>query len=277
MPRRLLSVLGIDVVVDCADPVAQVLLSATYGAGGREPPLGVLRYEIARQPSSGAYVVRRDDEPSGRAADVAELLWLFEGDVAVELQKRRADLYFVHAAVLERGGRAVMLVAQSGAGKSLTAWALLHHGFGYLSDELAPIDLDALAVLPYQRALSLKEEAPAPYAVPRRALRTGRSIHIAVPDLPARACAEAIDLAATLFLRYDPEAAGPSLRRLSPGEGAARLYANTLNALAHRDDGLEGAIRIAAARPCYEVVSTELTATAALVEDAAPALLGGSR
>jgi hypothetical protein len=67
------------------------------------------------------------------------------------------------------------------------------------------------------------------------------------------------------FLRYDPGAPAPSLRPISPGEGAARLYANTLNALAHSESGLEAAIRITAGCPCYAVTSSELRATAALL------------
>ena len=54
------------------------------------------------------------------------------------------------------------VLGKTGAGKSTTAWGLLHHGFSYLSDELAPIDLETLEVLPYRHALCLKRRPPSP-------------------------------------------------------------------------------------------------------------------
>jgi hypothetical protein len=46
-----------------------------------------------------------------------------------------------------------MLVGESGSGKSTTAWALLHHGCCYFSDELGPVDLQTGEVYPYPHAL----------------------------------------------------------------------------------------------------------------------------
>ena len=270
MTTQALSVVGIGVVIECAQQASHALLQAAFG-GLRGAPhagperSGALRYEVVGpRPGSAGYVIRRDGQFAGCALDEAELLWLLDGDLAVEIQTRRCDLYFVHAAVLEWGGRAFMLVAESGAGKSVTAWAMLHESFGYLSDEVAPVDLDGITVHPYPRALCLKDD-PGSHAVPAGASRTATSIHVSTSDLPARVWLEPLGLAGMFFLHYEPRAPAPSLRPISPGEGAARLYANTLNALAHPGSGLEAAIRIAAACPCFSVTSAELRATAALL------------
>ena len=207
------------------------------------------------------------------AKDEAELLWALDDDVVIEIQKRRPDLYFVHAAVLELGGRAFMLVAESGGGKSTTAWALLHHGFGYLSDELGPVDLDSLSVQPYLRALCLKDEPPAPYTSPSQRAPNVQVDTRLDTHLPGPIRREPLGLAATFFLRYEPGAPGPSVRPVTSAEGSARLYANTLNALAHQAAGLDGAIRIASRRSCFELVSAELAATAALVRRTGEQLL----
>ena len=50
----------------------------------------------------------------------------------------------------------MLLAGASGNGKSTTAWALLHRGFQYLSDELAPLDLSAMTVHAFPHALCLK-------------------------------------------------------------------------------------------------------------------------
>jgi HprK-related kinase A len=62
----------------------------------------------------------------------------------------------VHAAVLERGGRAVLLPAPSGSGKSTLCAALAFSGWRLLSDELALIDPASGQVVPHPRPISLK-------------------------------------------------------------------------------------------------------------------------
>jgi hypothetical protein len=277
LTKLALSVLGVDAMIECVDPDTLVLLQATCGGMlGSAESLG-MRYEVGRVNGTSSYVIRRDDEMRASANDGAGLLWTFDGDFAIEMQRRRPDLYFVHAAVLELGGRAFMLAAESGGGKSTMAWALVHHGFGFLSDELAPVDLSSLVVHPYLRALCLKDTPPAPFGLPAGALRTSHTIHIPTRDLPGRAWREPVGLEGIFFVRYDPGAAAPAIRPMTSAEGAVHLYANTLNALAHEADGLDGAIRIASGRPCFELISADATATAMLVKRTAERLLRGAR
>ena len=62
----------------------------------------------------------------------------------------------LHAAVLERNGRALILPAPSGSGKSTLCAGLLFHGWRLLSDELALIRPDNCQVTPLPRPVSLK-------------------------------------------------------------------------------------------------------------------------
>ena len=62
----------------------------------------------------------------------------------------------VHAAVLERGGRALILSAESGAGKSTLCAALALKGWRLFSDEFALIDPDTGLLTPLPRPISLK-------------------------------------------------------------------------------------------------------------------------
>jgi HprK-related kinase A len=62
----------------------------------------------------------------------------------------------LHAAVLERGGRALILPAPSGSGKSTLCAGLAFNGWRLLSDELTLIDPARLAILPLPRPISLK-------------------------------------------------------------------------------------------------------------------------
>ena len=141
-----------------------------------------------------------------------------------------------------------MLVAQPGGGKSTLTWALLHHGFGFLSHELAPVDLVTLEVHPYPRTLALKREPPGSYPLPRRTVVTSRTLH--VRDVPGSIGKAPAPLGAVVFVHYNPDASRPAIRRLTTADAR---------------DGLDGAVRITAARPCYELVSADLSATSALL------------
>ena len=144
-----------------------------------------------------------------------------------------------------------MLVAPSGGGKSTLCWAILHHGFRYLSDELGPVDLEQLNVHPYP--------------LPPKTVRTSRTLHVTAADIPGGIVRGPAPLSTVFFLIYDPEASAPSVRRLSAGEAAAGLYANALNPLAHAGDGLDAVIRVASGRRCFELTTTELAPTCALL------------
>jgi HprK-related kinase A len=72
----------------------------------------------------------------------------------------RAHHYLLlHAAVLERNGRAVVLPGDPGSGKSTLTAALMLSGWRLLSDELTMVDRDDGLVVPLARPVSLKNES----------------------------------------------------------------------------------------------------------------------
>jgi hypothetical protein len=260
-----LNVLGRGVRVRSADHVAGVLLAAAYGAMRSDAVAANLEYTVRRAGApTGGFQLERSGRPPVVAPDDGTLLARFDADLAVEIQRLRPDLYVVHAAVLGYGAAAVMLVAKSGGGKSTLSWALLQQGLAYLSDELAPIGLARLDVLPYPRALMVKREPPPSHPLPAGTVRTSRGFHVPTAAMPGEVRTRPAPLAAIFFLHHAP-GTRPSVRRITPAEGAARLYANTLNPLAHPGDGIDAAIRVATARPCFELVTSDLGATCALV------------
>jgi hypothetical protein len=261
-----LTVLGRNVRVRCEDAEAWALSVANYAQMQGELKAPDLSYTVRREKASSAFVIRRNGQEPLIASDDSELLFLFEKNITIELQKLRPDLYFIHAAVVEFTGKALMLVGESGSGKSMTTWALLHHGFRYLSDELGPVDLKTFRVYPYPHALCLKSEPPDAYALPQKTLHTSRTLHVPVEELPSRVVKSPMPLAAIFFLRYCPEASAPSVQPISKAAAGARLIANALNPLAHPGDGLDGAIEIAARAACFELLTADLPRTCTLVK-----------
>jgi hypothetical protein len=267
--RHAFRVLGQRLDLASSGALDRELVSADFGAMAvaRDGLTPDLDYAVLQHPGSSAFTLRcRGDEPV-EAADAGDLLALLEQDVTVELQRRRSDLLFLHAAALSWRGRVCLLAADAGSGKSTTSWGLLHHGFGYLSDELAPVDPASLLVLPYPHALCLKQ-APAAYPLPAQALHLGRTIHVPTRVMPGPTVVEPQPLGAIFLLRHDPEGDAPELRRLGPVEATARAYVTALNALAHPGRGLDATLRIATSVPCFAVTSTALAPTCALIRAA---------
>lgn len=65
----------------------------------------------------------------------------------------------LHAAVVERGGRALILTGESGAGKSTLAALLGERNWRLMGDEFALVDLRSGTIHAFPRAISLKNQA----------------------------------------------------------------------------------------------------------------------
>jgi hypothetical protein len=260
-------VLGQRVRVDCIDPTIRQVVVANFGAraAGIDDLKPDLHYRIDASGTPPGFALSRDDQTPYEGEHPGDLLYVLEKDLTVELQKRRSDLLFLHSAAIEWHGNACLLASESGGGKSTLTWALLHHGFGYLSDELSPIDLDSMQVFPYSHALCLKRRPSPPYGLPEAAIELGRTLHVPVASMPGTTVSGARPVAAVFLVSYVSGTDPPAVRAVGHAEASARLYVSALNALAHSNHGLDAVVRIAQRVPCFAIASAELGATCELV------------
>jgi hypothetical protein len=272
------TVLGRCVRVDCANSALRAVLAANFAAMVelKEDARFDLHYHVGRDRQSPGFVLSFPGESAQIAEDVGDLLFLLEKNIIVKLQKRRPDLLFLHAAALDWRGKACLLAGESGAGKSTTAWALLHHDFRYLSDELSPIDVDTLRVHAYPHALCLKEPPAPPYSLPEDAVHLGRTIHVPTSTMRGTAVRAPRPLGALFLLKYSPGLRTPTLRAIDAAAASAHVYVNVLNALAHSNHGLDAVARIAESIPCFVVATADLPSTCALIRSAMERASGAS-
>lgn len=181
----------------------------------------------------------------------------------------------LHAAVLERGGRALIMPAPSGSGKSTLCAALLFRGWRLLSDELALIEMDSGRLQPLPRAVSLKN---ASIEVIRgfagEAARFGSIVHDTSKGVvghfrpPLDAVRRAGETAApgwVVFPRY--QAAAPAeLRALSKGHCLMQLIENAFNYNVQQRAGFERLAGLVAASDCYQFSYSSLDEAVALFE-----------
>jgi len=255
-----LKLFKVSVQVACSSKEIVNIVTAGFSAfildpQEREPCQPTIRYMISGDTENGFMIEREGADPF-KAKNTYWLLYGFEKDLTIELELQRKDLFFVHGAALTLNGKAILISAPSGSGKSTTTWALLHHGFDYMSDELAPIELKSLNVEPFPHALNQKKHPPAPYTLPEATYKTDRTMHVPVEALPCKVVPTPTPLVAMFYVQYNPEVDEPSVTAVSVAQGCMNLFANGLNQLQHENKGLATATDIAARVPAFKVETT---------------------
>jgi HprK-related kinase A len=177
----------------------------------------------------------------------------------------------LHAAVLERNGRAVILPAPSGSGKSTLCAALLFRGWRLLSDELAVIEIGRCQLVPVPRPVSLKNASIdlvrrfAPEAafgpVVTETLK-GDVAHFRPPADSVRRACELADPGWIVLPRYEAGAAA-QLTPLGKGAALMRLIENAFNYNVHGRAGFELLARIVDRADCYTFTYSRLEDAAA--------------
>jgi HprK-related kinase A len=172
----------------------------------------------------------------------------------------------IHAAVVERGGRALVLPAPPGSGKSTLCAGLVSRGWRLLSDELTLIDPDSGRLVPIPRPVSLKnasievirrfsQEAVLGPVV--RETTKGDVAHMRPPADSVRRAAETAAPGWVVLPRYVPGAEA-NLTRLSKARAMMQLADNSFNYSLHGRRGFEVLAGVIDASDCYEFTYSRL-------------------
>jgi HprK-related kinase A len=83
---------------------------------------------------------------------------LLAAEMGMNLQIALGERHFLllHAATVEKSGRALILTGESGSGKSTMSAVLMSQGWRLLGDEFALVDPDSGLIHPFPRPISLK-------------------------------------------------------------------------------------------------------------------------
>lgn len=173
----------------------------------------------------------------------------------------------LHAAVIEKGGRAALLPAPPGSGKSTLTAALVQRGWRLLSDELALIDPASGLVHGLARPVNLKNasvellRAWAPEAVfgpPARDTRKGLVTHLRPPADSVARMDEPARPAWVIFPRYVP-ASPPRLTPHARGHALLEFARNGFNYSVLGEVGYDTLVRLIAACDCYDFTYSRFT------------------
>ena len=199
---------------------------------------------------------------------------LLAAEMAMNLQLALGHRRFLllHASMVERDGRALLMTGESGAGKSTLATLLAAHGWRFMGDEFALLDPATGLVHAFPRLISLKNEGVAAAQAAWPGARFGPmlagtpkgDIRHMVP--PANAIA-AMDVPATPALLLFPRHGFPNdMRDVPPSEAFVRLTQASTNYVALGEAGFRALTGLVTGIPARAIDYPDGAAAVAQVE-----------
>ena len=191
---------------------------------------------------------------------------LFEWGLNWVIASNANQYLIIHAAVVERRGRAMVLPGEPGSGKSTLCAGLVYRGWRLLSDELALIVPQTGELIGLARPMSMKNDS---IAVMRRfapdAVRSaaaegtikGTIVLLKPPEDSFRRIAQPASPGWIVFPNY--QAGAPSDLRARPkAECFIELAANALNYSTLGARGFETLVDVVDRSRCFEFVYSDL-------------------
>ncbi len=201
---------------------------------------------------------------------------LLAAEMAMNLQMALGQRRYLllHASVVERDGRALLMSGESGAGKSTLAALLSTRGWRLMGDEFALIDPATGLVHAFPRLISLKNAA---IGVIERALPNARfgplltatpkgDIRHLVPDAGAIAAMD--DPAIPALLLFPRFGEAPALRPVGSGEVFVRLTLASTNYVTLGERGFDALTALVKGVPALAIDYPDSESAIAAVEAA---------
>jgi HprK-related kinase A len=206
-------------------------------------------------------VFRFDDAPAFHPLPADQAFPMLEWGLNWCISAHCHQYLIVHAAVVERAGKALALPGPAGSGKSTLCAALMSRGWRLLSDELMLVEPASGLIVPLPRPISLKNQAIealrrfAPRAVLGPTVRDTLKGSVAHLKLPVDSIRAAGDRAAPrwiAFPRYDRGVAA-ALKPLRKARAFMRLAEGAFNYHLHGRRGFEILASLVEACACYDL------------------------
>lgn len=184
-----------------------------------------------------------------------------EREINQYLADALGDRLLLHAAGIAYRGRAVVLPATAGSGKTTLAAGLVREGCGYLTDELIIFQPRTNSIVPFPKAMSLKEGSFALFESlgPDPTGRQDDRVWYLDPERlrPGSVVERPTPIGWVILPRYEANAT-THIRALTVGETVLGLFENTVNIVRHKEKGLDRLIGIARKTPGYRLIFGDL-------------------
>jgi HprK-related kinase A len=203
---------------------------------------------------------------------------LFEWALNWAIASTANHLLILHAAVIERDGRVLIMPGPPGSGKSTLAAALVNSGWRLFSDELTLIDCERLEVVPLPRPVSLKNQSiptikglfPEAYLSDVvHNTQKGSVAHMRPLTAHIRRAAERAGPGWIVFPQYSRGAAS-ALTERAKADTVMQLASNAFNYHIHGEAGFAALAAFVETSKCYDFAYSRLDEAIALFDRLAP-------
>jgi HprK-related kinase A len=211
--------------------------------------------------------------PDAAPLPLAQGLLAAEMGMNLQMALGQKRFLLLHAASVERDGRALLLTGHSGAGKSTLGALLGERGWRFMGDEFALLDLDDGRLRPFPRAVSLKNESlglfesvdpgrlgPVLTGTPKGTIRHLRPNPEAIGRM-----GEPAEPVMILFPRFGRDLE-PVVREVGAAEAFMRLTQASTNYVALGERGFDALTRFVGALPSKAIDYADTGQAEALVE-----------
>jgi HprK-related kinase A len=219
-------------------------------------PPGLRRY-VRRQA-----VFRFEDYAPFRPLPAAHAFPLLEWGLNWCVSAHCHQYLIIHAGVVARDERALILPAPPGAGKSTLCAALVARGWRLLSDELALLDLRNGDLVPMPRPISLKNESidaiaafwrDAAITKPVSGTAKGSVSHASAPRTSVERAERTAAPGFVVVPRYE-RGVGAEMAPLSRADAFMQLVEQAMNYSVHGRRGFEALANLVDASACHRFV-----------------------
>jgi hypothetical protein len=213
---------------------------------------------------AGTLDVCRDDEPLARDQRPGDALGWVVWDVNRSAAEASGHHLLFHAGALDAGGAGVLLPGTSGSGKSTLTAGLARAGLGYLTDELAALDLQSGELLPYPKPITLKAGSFAVLPDLDVGAWSGEEWQVPMGGATGRRLGGPCPPRLLVLPRYEPDTP-TRLTPLSDTEAFLSLALHAVNLLPHGAAGSAALGRVVAQAACYALSMADLDEACALL------------
>jgi HprK-related kinase A len=210
--------------------------------------------------------------PDAAPLPLAHGLLAAEMGMNLQMALGQKNYLLLHAATVEKDGRALIMTGESGAGKSTLAALLGERGWRLMGDEFALLDLATGLLMPFPRAVSLKNGAirvmeaevaadrfgPLLEGTPKGTIRHLRPNGTALGRMGEAAAPSLI-----LFPRFGP---AQDIRAVGKAEVFMRLTQASTNYVALGRQGFDALTRLVETNPALAIDYPDTDTAVALVE-----------
>lgn len=247
-------------------------------------PVATHTYWVTSAGSDGSVDVGRDGEVLARRQQPGAALGWVMWDVNRRAAEAASGHMLLHSGAMEAAGAGILLPGASGSGKSTLVAGLVGAGLGYLTDELAAVDMRSGLLLPYPKPITVKRGSfgvlshfgPDARSPSDSVSYSGEEWQVAVGGrTPGVRIGAACTPALVIAPRYAP-GAETTLEPLSETQAFFMLAVNAVNLVAHGAAGTDVLGRLARECRCFTLTYSDLEDACGLVVDMAESVMEGT-